>query len=263
MGAITLGYHDVVERENRVYGAFRSAPKQYSVTKDAFRSHLEEIQRALKGRKVKTFSRTDDAAALPVYLTFDDGAECSYSCTADELERLGWRGHFFVVSKWVGKTGFLDSWQIRELHERGHVIGSHSHTHPSRMSSLDRPRLWREWTRSQRILSDIIGAPVRTASIPNGYYSLPVARAAAQAGFETLFTSEPTTETWEVGGCTLLGRYAINASTTPRTVGQIAAGERLPRVQQMVSWQFKKAAKKLGGRAYLKLRGAVLKKLRA
>ena len=42
-------------------------------------------------------------------------------CVADELEQMGWRGHFFITSDWIGRRGFLTAGQIRELRRRGHV----------------------------------------------------------------------------------------------------------------------------------------------
>ena len=71
-------------------------------------------------------------------------------------------------------------------------IGSHSCSHPLRMGHCSWPQLLDEWSRSRAILSDIVGADVRDASVPGGDFAPQVAEAAARAGITRLFTSEPT-----------------------------------------------------------------------
>src|SRR4029078_6811863 len=99
---------------------------------------------------------------------------------------------------------------IRALHARGHVIGSHSCSHPARMALCDGEQMRREWEESGPVLSDILGVPVRAASVPGGYFSNRVADAAARAGIRALFTSEPTTRVWPRGGLPTFGRYSIH-----------------------------------------------------
>jgi len=60
-------------------------------------------------------------------LTFDDGLPCQLVCAIPEMDRLGIRGTFFLPTNcpdypvtWAQWTGAI---------ERGHEIGSHSHTH--------------------------------------------------------------------------------------------------------------------------------------
>ena len=72
---------------------------------------------------------------LPFLITVDDGGVSYYTVVADRLERLGWRGHCFVTTDMIGQRGFLTRRQIRELDGRGHIIGSHSASHPTRCGS--------------------------------------------------------------------------------------------------------------------------------
>jgi len=195
---------------------------------------------------------------VPLFLTFDDGAVSSYTCVAGELEQRGWRGHFFVTTDWTGRPGFLAARQIRELHARGHVIGSHSCSHPARMSKLSWEELLREWKESCAILSDILQEPVVTASVADGYYSLKVGKAAAAAGIQVLFTSEPSAKVSNVDGCLILGRYSIQSHTPARVSGAIAARNRWPRLRQAILWQAKKPVKALAGESYFTIRRLLL-----
>jgi peptidoglycan/xylan/chitin deacetylase (PgdA/CDA1 family) len=179
----------------------------------------------------------------------------------DELEKYGWRGHFFITTDWIGRPGFLDRQQIRELHRRKHVIGSHSCIHPERMSHLGWAELMREWSESCAILSDILGEQVRVASVPGGYYSRNVGKTAAAAGIEVLFTSEATAAASVLDGCLILGRYFIQMHTPPGESGAIAAGHILPRWRQSVLWGAMKPVKALTGQRYSTIRDYLISRI--
>lgn len=197
--------------------------------------------------------------AHSLMLTFDDGGASAFNVIAPMLEANGWQGHFFVSTAYIDTPTFLSRAQIRDLHRRGHIIGSHSHTHPLRMAQLSRTELLNEWQTSTRILADILEVKTTVASIPGGQYSRAVAETAAANGIKHLFTSEPVTRTNRVDGCTLYGRYAMQRWTTAATAADIATGRRLPRLRQYALWNAKKIVKRVGGEAYLKTRAMLAK----
>ncbi len=193
-------------------------------------------------------------------LTFDDGGTSALTPTADLLEKHGWRGHFFMTTDYLGTPGFLSVAQLRELHTRGHVIGSHSCSHPARMALCSREQLLREWRQSREVLAETLGAPVTVASVPGGYYSRAVAETAAEAGIRVLFNSEPTTRLAHVGHCLVVGRYTVYRGMSAWAAAALAVGRRLPRWRQTLWWDIKKVAKAIGGRTYLALRERLLRR---
>jgi peptidoglycan/xylan/chitin deacetylase (PgdA/CDA1 family) len=253
-----LMYHDVVAAQSHAESGFAWPDAAlYKLAPGQFDEHLAALAQATKcapalagGNETKTDS--------PCHwmLTFDDGGVSAYTEIARRLEARGWRGHFFVTTGRIGQTAFLQAAQIRELHARGHVIGSHSETHPLRMARCSWDELLCEWRVSTDKLSEILSERVRVASVPGGLYSRAVAQAAAQAGLEILFTSEPTAQSHVVDGCLVLGRYGIQADTPAATAAAMAAGARAPRWRQAAWWQTKKAVKTVGGATYLNLRRA-------
>jgi peptidoglycan/xylan/chitin deacetylase (PgdA/CDA1 family) len=196
-------------------------------------------------------------AAASWLLTFDDGGKSALEPTADLLEKHGWRGFFFITTDYVGTPTFLSAGQVLELRRRGHAIGSHSCSHPERMASCGREQLLDEWRRSRDALEDLLGEPVRLASVPGGYYSRAVAETAAEAGYTMLFNSEPTSAVTTVSGCQVLGRYTVYRGLAAQTAARLVTG-RLARWQQTLAWNVKKVAKAIGGRGYLSLRQRLL-----
>ncbi len=257
--AISLMYHDVVEQAAHQTSGFGSADAAlYKLEPEDFARHLAAIKAVVAGRPqlVTELLAGTVAPSNPWMLTFDDGGASFYPFIADRLEALGWRAHFFITTDYIGTPAFLTRAQIRALHQRGHIIGSHSCSHPLRFAARPWHELKHEWSESVKVLADLLGEPVQTASIPGGQYSRAVADAAAATGLKALFTSEPTSGCAEVNGCLVLGRYAIQRWTSPAVAAAMASGHFAPRFKQWLWWETKKSFKALGGDYYLKLRAS-------
>ena len=196
-------------------------------------------------------------SALAWALTFDDGAAGALE-VGQELSRRGWRAHFFLVTDLIDRVGFLRSDEVRALDALGHIVGSHSCSHPERMSHLSRGQMASEWGRSCGRLSELLGKPTTTASVPGGYYSRRVAQAAAAAGVTGLFTSEPVRGLWSVDRCTVVGRYAVHRGTEVAEVADVAAGMPLPWMRTNLFWTARKLAKAVAGERYKTVRIALL-----
>jgi peptidoglycan/xylan/chitin deacetylase (PgdA/CDA1 family) len=232
---------------------------RYKLTPAEFRQHIEMLKHVARTPPALAPELLRHAAAGPDWLlTFDDGGVTACDPIARILEEQGWRGHFFITVDYINSPSFVTVEQIRALRRRGHIIGSHSCSHPERMSSCGRDQLVSEWRRSQQVLSDMLGELVTVASVPGGYYSRAVAQAAAQAGLQVLFNSEPTPRAHTVDGCLVLGRYTIYRGMSAKKAADLVAGKFLPRLEQAFLWSTKKVTKALGGRLYLRLRKQLL-----
>jgi hypothetical protein len=259
MKALSLAYHDVTDG---LGGSLVGYKALYKLSREDFHNHVLSIRQQVPQIAVRSIDRFRQwEKEIPVFLTFDDGELGAYTCVANELEEHGWRGHFFITTDWIGKAGYLDQAHIRELRNRGHVIGSHSCSHPARMSHLKWSELAREWSESCAILSDILGERVRVASVPDGFYSRRVGKAAAAAGIEVLFTSEASAATSVLDGCLILGRYFIQIHTPPAVSGAIAAGKLWPRLRQTLLWEAKRPVKALTGGFYFAIRRYLLSRM--
>lgn len=246
------GYDPNVKLISLMYHTIETAhsDRRYSFTIGEFREHLAAIK-ATVGAAPAILGEASEMSGFA--LTFDDGHP-GWLQAAEALQELQWKVFFFVVTGVIGKTGCLDRHDIKRLAALGHVIGSHTVDHPSHISRKDDAFILDQWSRSKAALEDIVGREVTCASVPNGFYSARVARAAAAAGLRHLFTSEPVATSWNVGGCRVLGRFKLTNGMSSRKVARIAAGARSERARQFLSWNLMKAAKAVVLRPYLAFR---------
>ena len=262
MRTACLLYHDVIENADWDSSGFTGpGTAKYKLSRLEFEAHLAAIAkvRETPSTNAHELSKLADGA-FPFLLTFDDGGESAATVTASLLEERGWRGHFFVTAGRIGSKGFLNADQICALRRNGHVIGSHSFSHPVRMSHCSPQELNDEWRRSIDVLSNIVGEPVDTASVPGGYYSRRVAETAAASGIRILFNSEPTTRVDDVLGCLVVGRYNIFRGMAPDVSGGLVSIHSAARTRQWLYWNSKKIVKQVAGGPYLAARQWLLRK---
>ncbi len=262
MNVTSIMYHDVVDAGAYDVSGFEGADAAlYKVDREQFKMHLSAIAAAVEDQPISVLDLlTKRRERTPLLVTFDDGGISAYTHVTEMLDRLGWPGHFFVTAGYIDKPGFLTKQHIQDIHRRGHIIGSHSLSHPERMSFCSRKEISREWRQSLDLISDIIGSKTRVASVPGGFYSRKVAEQAAEAGVEALFTSEPTIRSHVVGGCLVLGRYTVQRWMSPAAVAALVSGQGFARSKQVLLWNVKKVSKRLGGTRYLRMRKLLTQK---
>ncbi len=215
----SFGFHEVTD-DPAASGFQRPAARPFKHTRARFAATLD----ALAARGLTPVRVTDLDLTRPgrvVMLTFDDGgASAVHVC--DELSRRGWPGHFFVVTSLIGTPGFMTADEIRYVRSRGHVVGTHSHTHPDIFRDLSPARMAEEWRVSRDLLAGILGEPCMTGSVPGGDISPVTLRVTAAAGLRWLFTSEPWVTPRVVDGCWMLGRFGAKGDAPPALVADLA-----------------------------------------
>lgn len=264
MKAVTLLYHDAVDGEPDDFTGFPG--EHAAVYKLDIGEMAEHFEAVAASRKIVTSDVNDYLKGTsndenPFFLTFDDGGISAATHIAGLLDKFGWKAHFFVTGAYIDTPTFVSSEQIRELHKKGHIIGSHSWSHPALMGKCGYDELVSEWEKSVERLGGILGEAVTTASVPGGYYTDQVARAASECGIRALFTSEPVKNTFFVDKCMVLGRYSIIRNKPPALSAALAS-DRLSadQTKQYLYWNAKKAAKKFGGNQYLALQKKIFNK---
>jgi len=259
---VSLLFHDVYRREPCESGFWSPGADRYKLTVEAFGEQLSALARSA-GRPLLI---DGDRAALlpdtrlPFALTFDDGGRSYYTQIAEQLEVRGWPGHCFVTTDCIGRRGFLDARELRDLDARGHVIGSHSASHPKRFSACSRSEMLRQWSFSRSVLEDLLGHSVTVASLPGGYLSPEAASTAAESGLRVLFTSEPTTKIRTHEGCALIGRFTLRRGCRPGLAASLAGRAPWSRTVAWTSWTAKGLIKPLLGSSYPQVADWILAK---
>ena len=187
-----------------------------------------------------------------VVLTFDDGGSSALAA-ATALEARSWRGVFFVTTSKIGTSGFLSDTDIKALADRGHVIGSHSHSHPTYMGRLSRAQIEQEWRESRAALGDILG------SLPTRHRF----RAASSPGRRPRSRRNGVSSAHDLGaargragprGIAAYGRYAVWSTTPADRAAAYASGVRTAQLRLWLEWKAKDIVKRGNPSAYQALR---------
>ena len=266
MKAVSLLYHDAIEGGNSEESGFLGpGATEYKLEVTDLGKHFEALANIDEDRllTVHEFLRPNNIQSVPLFITFDDGGKSAFTYILELLEKYNLIGHFFITASLTNTPAFVSDQEIRELKEKGNIIGSHSWSHPDRMASCSWEKLMEEWKKSIGILSDIIGETVDVASVPGGYFSRMVAETASACGIRALFTSEPIKKCYYVGNCLVIGRYTLMRGMMPvRAVGLSKKNLTRQQINQYLYWNIRKVAKVLGGRYYLTGRKILLEYFR-
>ena len=233
MQPVSLLFHDVFAADPRESGFNSPAADRYKLPVAEFDRQLGESNALASAR-----------------LTFDDGGVSFYAVIADKLEARGMRAYCFVTTDYIGAPGFLSAAQVRELDRRGHVIGTHSATHPTRFSALTHEEMLREWIVSRRRLEDVLGHAVTTGSVPGGYFSREVGWTAAESGLFLLFNSEPVRSVRAIETCAIAGRFTIRNGAPADRARRLVQGAPWARSKEWAAWNAKGLVKPLLGSSY-------------
>ncbi len=257
MKVAALLFHDVFASDEEVCGFDGPIASRYKLPQPRFVEALDALSnvhpfRPVLVNELSLFEADIRAGFLPFLLTFDDGG-ASACRIAEELEARNWRGHFFITTGRIGTSGFVSKADIRRLHAAGHVVGSHSHSHPNAFGALPFDKQLTEWLKSRNELEDILGVPVVAASVPGGVFDSRVAESASAAGYEYLFTSEPVLELAIHHGCKVFGRFTIKDSTSTDEIVGFSVGNPIHVGRQFVVWNGKKALKRLSYPVYRRM----------
>lgn len=140
---------------------------------------VSDLTRALRGEI--TFEK-------PLFcLTLDDGYLIQHQQVVNVLERYKSPATFFAMSsgwKGDGVHQYMSQEQIRELHQMGFEIGSHTINHPLNLAWLKaaNPGAYlAEIFTSKEQLEEVLRAPVSTFCYPNGVFDQSIMEDVAKA----------------------------------------------------------------------------------
>lgn len=161
----------------------------------------------------------------PIVITFDDGYKDNYDFAYPIMQKYGYTGTIFVVSKAIGNTNFFDvekhlqpvnkimDWnEIKELDRAGFVIGAHTVDHPH-LAEVSPEVARYQIEESKRALEHGLKKPVEVLAYPYGSYNDTVAQITQKAGYRAAVTTElglakPTSDPFKLKRIRVTGHYS-------------------------------------------------------
>jgi len=243
-------FHDVSDDFSLTGFQGKSADK-YKLPLSKFQKYIELISQS--NFKIYCADGNDIETSVNL-LTFDDGGRSALDA-ADIIEKYGYYGYFFITTSMIGKKGFLQAQEIQELRSRGHIVGTHTHSHYMPFYLLDEFSMFNEWELSTKILSDILGEVVQFGSIPGGDMNLLSCQTAAKAGISTMFTSEISIKPFICSGMTCFGRVPVSCTTSLKDIqkwslhkgtGNELLKRKMKKITKKIYYRIKKSVRQPG-----------------
>ncbi len=192
---------DEVRREPReslqipilVYHQIRPYRQSDSATDRLYIMSPQELEEQLaylleRGYTTYTFEQLEDIFAGGAYaepaviLSFDDGSRSHYETVFPLLEAYGMKGVFAPFTNALTNSNYMTAEMIREVHEAGHEIASHSVLHPY-LTRVDGVTQERELRASKERLESITEEPVQTFVYPFGLHDDALVALTEQVGY--------------------------------------------------------------------------------
>ena len=250
-----------------MYHALSHVPEvnKYTLDKKEFQNHLEFFH--ANHYKCITADEyylncSDSLSAIPeksVLLTFDDGHESDYTFALPLLNKYNFKATFFITTDWIGKLGYMNSYQLQVLKDEGMSVQSHAKSH----SFLDKKHavvLNQELELSKKILEQTLGSAISFLSFPGGRYNEKVIRYAQRNDYAALFSSEPFAFK-QYGDTYLFGRYAMKQGAANTNMQKILDMNICTRLGSKASYYGKYICKKtFSTNLYYYLWGKLIKK---
>jgi peptidoglycan/xylan/chitin deacetylase (PgdA/CDA1 family) len=228
-----LAYHEITPKPSSAY----------EVSVDQFDQHLDSIAR-----------RPVADGDGPPLVTFDDGEQSQYERALPILEKHGVKAMFFVNVGLIGGKATSPEWRqefmswaaLKELLRLNHQVQSHGWSHKYLTSCSDE-ELKREIEHSRKSLEDRLGAAVECISFPGGRWNTRVLRRCSEAGYKSVFTSDPWISAVERQGVTVRGRFMVRRSTDTKALRAMLSANPVQLFRLQMQGSLKAAARRLFG----------------
>lgn len=183
------------EQKLEVYKYFRDS--HFSSVNEFYKSFFYNLQQSHLAAKVmkhlKKFKANEYLAEFPFYTEQDR----VFRFVRDVV--LGQEAYFDVMDLMLDKSGldvkqvtkklFMNEQQIRYLSSNGHIIGLHSHSHPTRLEGLSYSGQFDEYQENYHIIKEITGTPPCVMSHPCNSYNKLTLEVLEKLGVESGFRS--------------------------------------------------------------------------
>ncbi len=107
----------------------------------------------------------------PVMIAFDDSRIEHFEIAAPVMEKVGFKGVFFIMTITYNKKNYMSKDQLAMLAKAGHTIGLHSWDHTMATKYKEAADWEKQVIEPKKKLEGIVGMPVEYWAYPNGVYN--------------------------------------------------------------------------------------------
>jgi len=187
----------------------RGWTKDLCVPPDVFEAQMrflrEQGYNVVTARQAVVLLKSRQNVSKTVVLTFDDGYEDNYTTAFPLLKKYGFRGNFYVIGKDVGETinrngvaKYMSYAQLKEMHQQGMEIGSHSMSHDPLTAIKPNFLPW-EIYQPLNLFYEKMGFWIAGIAYPNGSYNdAVIAEIKKYVKYEYGFSGVPGCNTLEI-----------------------------------------------------------------
>lgn len=133
-----------------------------------------------------TIYKNGDRNENKIALTFDDGPNPFWTIKIlDVLDAFGIKANFFVLGKWAEKYPEI----LKEVFNRGHLIGNHTYSHPKEGNG--------DFEKSENIIFNILGIHTKFIRAPHFNTDLCNNYEPAVSGEKKIIESDVISHDWK------------------------------------------------------------------
>jgi peptidoglycan/xylan/chitin deacetylase (PgdA/CDA1 family) len=151
--------------------------KDVCIPEELFKEHLQYFHdngyRIVSAAEARNMLLAGENVEKTVAMTFDDGYNNNYTAAYPLLKQYGYHATFFVIGNSVGAEDYMTFEQLKEMHDNGMEIGSHSMSHdPLNIIALH----YLPWEIYQpiNVVHQHLGFYIEGLAYPNGAYNAAV-----------------------------------------------------------------------------------------
>ena len=185
--SIVLTLHGVKEDYSCASSDQDPGAEKYTITTSALKS-MTDVMVGRKSCTIDSFSTKQSDTWL--ILTFDDGLISDYEKAFPVLREKQIKATFFVTVENIGKPGYMDIVQIREMASYGMEIGSHGLQHQY-LVSLSSLQARQEIEVSKDKLEQALGAAVFSFAPVGGHFKSWMLDFAEESGYSAFASMNP------------------------------------------------------------------------
>lgn len=178
-----------------IYRAFRD--RRFASVQEFYASFEKAVDASrLSTRARRALESFDPSSYLSDYPFYTEG-DRRFRYLRDEV--LGPTAYQSIMDAMIRQAGlrlrdlaenlWMDDECLLRLHAAGHIIGLHSHTHPTRIGDMRPGGQIREYRANHTYLANLLGKPPVTAAHPCGSYSRTTLRILREMGIQVAFRS--------------------------------------------------------------------------